>query len=113
MKINVRRKIPNAITFFNLSLGVIAILLVVDKRGLDFVIPSCLLILAAAFTDRFDGKIARMLNAETTIGRELDSLSDLISFGIAPIVLTWKTCFYALGPIGYILSLIHISEPTR
>jgi len=112
MKMHVRRKIPNTITFFNLSLGVIAILLVVDNRGLDFVIPACLLILAAAFTDRFDGKIARMLDAETTIGKELDSLSDLISFGIAPIVLTWKTCFYALGPIGYIIALIFVVSGT-
>lgn len=108
MKLNVKRKIPNTITFVNLSLGVIAILLVVDNRGLDFVIPSCLLILAAAFSDRFDGKIARMLNAESHIGKELDSLSDLISFGIAPIVLAWKICFYALGPIGYIIALIYV-----
>lgn len=106
MKVNVRRKIPNIITFFNLSLGVIAILLVVNNRGLEFV--SCLLILTAAFADRFDGKIARLLDAETHIGKELDSLADLISFGIAPIVIAWKTCFYMLGVFGYIIALIFV-----
>jgi len=54
-------------------------------------------ILAAAVFDMMDGRVARLLHAETAFGAELDSLCDMVSFGVAPAVLT---CLWALTPLG-------------
>ena len=98
--------LPNILTFINLSLGVIAILLSVNE-GHDryFLILASLVIMVAALTDRFDGHVARMLGATSELGKELDSLSDLISFGVAPIIIAWKISFSHLGIPGYLITL--------
>ena len=91
----------------NMSLGVTAIMLAVsDRVKIDFMIYASLLVMIAALTDRFDGKVARMLDAASDLGKELDSLSDLISFGVAPVIIAWKISFFHLGVPGYLISLI-------
>lgn len=80
-----RAFIPNLLTFLNLTLGIMSI--IVGVQG-DF-ITSGLFILAAGLVDRYDGRIARILNAESPLGKELDSLSDMVSFGVAPAILTY------------------------
>ena len=102
----IKHKIPNVLTLLNLALGVVSILLVVDNRGPKLTVFACLLILAAALTDRFDGKLARRFDAESNLGRELDSLADLVSFGIAPVVLSWRTCFINMGILGYVIAIV-------
>lgn len=62
--------------------------------------------MVAALTDRFDGKVARMLDSTSELGKELDSLSDLVSFGVAPIIIAWKMSFIHLGIIGYLLAVL-------
>ena len=74
--------IPSALTLLNLSCGVLSIIL------LDIFWSPILLIIAAVF-DLFDGAIARKLNATSDFGKELDSLSDMVSFGVAPAILYW------------------------
>lgn len=106
---NYKKAIPNILTLINLSLGVVAIILSTQAnngKSVNALINASLLILVAALTDRFDGKAARHFNVVSDLGKELDSLSDLISFGVAPIIITWKISFCYLGPIGYILSVI-------
>jgi CDP-diacylglycerol---serine O-phosphatidyltransferase len=99
--------LPNVLTLMNLSLGVMAILFAVNGSGGDnLLIPASLLIMVAALTDRFDGKVARMLDATSELGKELDSLSDLISFGVAPVIIAWKINFVDFGVVGYLLVLI-------
>lgn len=94
--------IPQIITFTNLSLGVIAII----STDLSL---SAIFIILAAIIDRLDGKIARKLNAESDLGKELDSLSDLISFGVAPAVIAWKISIGTLSAFwGYIPLLIYV-----
>ena len=93
----------------NLSLGVIAILLAVnsESNSSNHLFQASLLLLIAALTDRFDGKVARMLDVTSDLGKELDSLSDLISFGVAPITVAWKiNDFASLGSVGYLIALI-------
>ena len=103
----IKDNVPNTLTIINLSLGIIAILFAVnDKTNTDYLIPASLLILVAALTDRFDGKIARKLNVTSELGKELDSLADLISFGVAPTIIAWKICFMHIGVGGYLLSLL-------
>jgi CDP-diacylglycerol--serine O-phosphatidyltransferase len=107
----VKGNLPNAITLTNLCLGVMAIIFAVTDTGAEvgnvgLLIPASLLVIVAALTDRFDGKVARMFNATSELGKELDSLSDLISFGVAPIIIAWKMCLTQLGILGYIVTLI-------
>lgn len=104
----IKGSLPNVLTFINLSLGIVAILLAVnDISNTSLIIPASLLIMIAALTDRFDGKVARMLDAATELGKQLDSLSDLISFGVAPIIIAWKVSFMYMGFPGYLISLVY------
>lgn len=107
----IKSNLPNAITLTNMSLGVIAILLAVrdgdnDIQNVNLLMSASLLVLVAALTDRLDGKVARAFGVSSELGKELDSLSDLISFGVAPIIIAWKVCFIQLGVVGYLISLI-------
>ncbi|TCO10533.1 CDP-alcohol phosphatidyltransferase family protein [Natronoflexus pectinivorans] len=75
-----KQHIPNAITSLNLFFGTVGIYLAIAGRP-DL---TAWCILAAALLDFMDGFAARMLNAYSDIGKDLDSLADLISFGVAP-----------------------------
>ncbi|KWX77999.1 CDP-diacylglycerol--serine O-phosphatidyltransferase [Paenibacillus riograndensis] len=92
----VKKSIPNVLTFLNLSFGVLAILEIVG--GSYFI--SGVFLICAAVVDRYDGRIARFLNVSSTLGKELDSLADLVSFGVAPALLIFcKFNFLDLGHI--------------
>jgi len=105
---NFKSSLPNVLTSINMSLGIIAILFAVNaKENLNLLYSASLLVIIAALTDRFDGKVARMLDVTSELGKELDSLADLISFGLAPIIITWKITFMTLGIPGYVISLIY------
>ena len=98
----IKRNIPNLFTLSNLSLGVLAIIHMFSE---DYYMAA-LLILIAGFLDRFDGLLARKLKATSSIGKELDSLCDLISFGIAPAILIWNIKLIDLGGIGSIITIL-------
>lgn len=74
-----RKHIPNTITAMNLLCGCIAVFFA-------FINPqiSALFIVLAAIFDFFDGMVARLLHVKSAIGKELDSLADIVSFGVAP-----------------------------
>lgn len=95
--------LPNMFTLSNLALGVLAILNIICGE----VFLASLLILIAGMMDRFDGMIARKLNATSEIGKELDSLSDLISFGVSPAILIWNISLNELYYIGWIIVIIY------
>lgn len=75
--------LPNLITLVNLSLGILAIYYALNK----ILLYGFLMILLAALVDSLDGLIARALHLESPIGKELDSLADMISFGAAPSIM--------------------------
>lgn len=77
--------IPNLFTFANLSSGVISLLCTVNGEY----VFAAIAILCGALIDRYDGRVARMLNVSSDLGKELDSLADLVSFGVAPSVLCY------------------------
>ena len=77
-----KKHIPNTITSMNLFSGCIAIVMAFEGA---FIWVVFWVILAAIF-DFFDGMAARLLNAYSSIGKELDSLADVVSFGVAPAV---------------------------
>lgn len=95
--------IPNLFTFSNLSFGMLSIIFTITNNPM----LAALMIILSVLIDRYDGKIARKLNAVTLLGKELDSLSDLISFGAAPAVLAWNLFLSSFGIIGYIIAIIY------
>lgn len=95
--------IPNIFTFINLSCGIFSIL---SSHYNNFVLGS-IFILLAGFVDRYDGRIARYLQVSSELGKELDSLADLVSFGVAPSILAFflfnLNTFGPKGILGFIL----------
>lgn len=75
-----KKHIPNIITLANLSTGIVGILFAFE----GYLEYAAIAIWIAALFDFFDGFFARMLNVTSAIGKELDSLADLISFGVLP-----------------------------
>lgn len=73
-------KLPDLFTFFNMLMGLISILLIINE---EYFYAMVALLFAVAF-DYFDGKVARLFRREGEFGKQLDSLSDTISFGVAP-----------------------------
>ena len=69
--------IPNTFTLGNLAFGLLSILMTFHG---NFKLAA-IFVLLAALADRYDGRIARLLNVDSEIGKELDSLADLVSFG--------------------------------
>lgn len=91
-----KKSIPNVLTYTNLSFGVLSILEMIKENY----IASAVFILVAALVDRYDGRIARHFDVCSEFGKELDSLADLVSFGIAPALLIfYKFNFLDLGNI--------------
>ena len=94
-----KKSIPNLLTYANLAFGVVSILEIIRQ---DY-ITSAIFIILAAIVDRYDGRLARFLNVSSEFGKELDSLADLVSFGVAPALLIFnKFNFYDLGNIKVI-----------
>jgi CDP-diacylglycerol---serine O-phosphatidyltransferase len=92
----IRKNIPNFITCLNILSGSLAVLFAI-KGELTL---SVIFIFAAAIFDFFDGMAARLLKAYSQMGKELDSLADMISFGLAPGMLMMVMMEYALFGIN-------------
>lgn len=95
--------VPNLFTFSNLTFGMLSILFTLTNN----LKLAALMILCAAFVDRYDGRVARRIDAVSPIGKELDSLADLVSFGAAPSVLAWVLFLEPYGIAGYIIAIIY------
>ena len=96
----IKRNIPNLFTLSNLLFGFLSIGLVLQE---DYQNAS-ILILAGMMLDSLDGRIARKLGVESTFGKELDSLADIVTFGVAPAVLIFSTAFSEFGILGMVIS---------
>ena len=77
---SIKKHIPNTITCLNLLSGCMSILFIASGMP----VKAAIMILVAGLFDFLDGFAARMLNEHSPIGRDLDSLSDVVSFGVAP-----------------------------
>jgi CDP-diacylglycerol--serine O-phosphatidyltransferase len=86
------RQIPNLFTLLNLVLGSVAVILILqteDQLPENMVLGS-VLIYGAAIIDFLDGFIARWMKATSEMGKQLDSLSDAVSFGLAPSLIVYQ-----------------------
>jgi CDP-diacylglycerol--serine O-phosphatidyltransferase len=102
----IKKHIPNTITLLNLSSGAIAILLA--TRG--FLKEAAIMVIAASVFDFFDGFAARLLHVKSAIGKELDSLADMVSFGVAPAMIMYALlCKTEINsPVFYKISVLHV-----
>jgi len=101
--VKIKNAVPNIFTLSNMSCGILSILMSFDG---SYKLAAIFILLAGVF-DRYDGKIARYLNVDGELGKELDSLCDLVSFGVAPSILIFSIYNFAgLGPIGYLMVLV-------
>lgn len=117
------KQIPNLFTLLNLFAGTLAIIFALQTEAIlitqddqlvsSFNIPEKLVwasicILVAAVIDFLDGFLARLMNATSELGEQLDSLSDVVSFGVAPAVILYQLLrmSYAREPDGIYISII-------
>jgi CDP-diacylglycerol--serine O-phosphatidyltransferase len=101
--VKAKHLIPNAVTLANIALGFLGILAAAHSHFERAV----LLFFGAALCDLLDGKLARWLNASSKFGMELDSLSDMVSFGMAPAVLVYLSVLQRLGTLGLVVAVIY------
>ncbi|MGG2027795.1 CDP-diacylglycerol--serine O-phosphatidyltransferase [Gottfriedia sp. S16(2024)] len=97
------KSIPNLLTIGNLLCGVLSITF--NMSGLIMI--SSIFIFIAAFFDLLDGRVARKLKVNSEFGVELDSLADIVSFGVAPALL-----FHSISAPSILTSLAFILFPT-
>ena len=98
---SLEKYIPNTITALNLACGVLGVVFALDGR----VDLAFALMLAAALFDFCDGLAARVLDAYSEMGKQLDSLADMVSFGVLPAVMMHRTmslCTWYHGWLCYI-----------
>lgn len=88
----ITKSLPNLFTLGNMVLGMLAILLAMEGR---FSLAA-IMVIVAMLLDGLDGRVARALNAQSEFGKELDSLSDLISFGLAPALIMYMISFHSI-----------------
>ena len=105
------KHIPNSITALNLALGFLSIV----STSMQQYENAIYLILGSAIADLLDGAIARLLNAYSNLGKELDSLADLVSFGVAPSLLAFSLLIKSDAPawLPYIAILFTLSAALR
>ena len=96
------RILPSAMTVAAICLGLSAVKFALDGRPTE----SMALLAGAAILDALDGRAARMLNATSKMGEEIDSLADAVNFGVAPAFIVWATLLQH-SQIGWIVVLVY------
>jgi len=102
-KKNPRSLLPNTLTIFGVCLGLSSIKFALDANYTMSVIA----IGFAAILDTLDGRVARIIKGTSKVGKELDSLTDVISFGVAPGFIMYFWTLNEMGKIGWMFVLIY------
>ena len=99
-----RMILPNAVTLIGVCIGLTSIKFAIDGK---FVI-AIIAILFAGLMDALDGRIARLIKGTSRMGKELDSLGDVISFGVAPALIMYFWNLQFLEKLGWFVCLIYV-----
>tara|TARA_B100000902_G_C27237695_1_gene878339 strand:+ start:334 stop:1137 length:804 start_codon:yes stop_codon:yes gene_type:complete len=99
-----RMILPNAITLIGVCLGLTSIKFAIDGKFAIAIIA----ILFAGLMDALDGRIARLIKGTSKMGKELDSLGDVISFGVAPALIMYFWNLQYLDKLGWFVCLIYV-----
>ena len=103
-KKNARVILPNMLTLIGVCIGLTSIRFALDGK-FEFAIIA---IIFAALIDGLDGRIARLIKGTSKVGKELDSLTDMISFGVAPAFIMYFWKLDTLGRFGWLVCLIYV-----
>jgi len=95
--------LPNLFTLAALFGGFYAIVMAMNGRY----VLSCYGVFCAMVLDSLDGRVARMTNTQSAFGAEMDSLSDMVSFGAAPALIVYEWALKDLGTLGWIGAFIY------
>jgi CDP-diacylglycerol--serine O-phosphatidyltransferase len=101
-RLSIHKLIPNMVTLAAMASGMTSVKFAIAGKWEEAVLA----IVAAALMDAVDGAVARLLKAESKLGAELDSLSDFVSFGVAPAIVIFLWSTEALGRWGWFMSLV-------
>jgi CDP-diacylglycerol--serine O-phosphatidyltransferase len=99
---NTKKVIPNLFTTLNIFCGFLALISILE----DKIVSACWLISLAAVFDVLDGQFARLTKTSSSFGIEFDSLADIVSFGVVPSILFYKTYLNNVGKLGIIISFL-------
>ena len=103
-KKNARMILPNMLTLIGVCIGLTSIRFALDDKFELAIIA----IIFAALIDGLDGRIARLIKGTSKVGKELDSLTDMISFGVAPAFIMYFWKLNTLGRFGWLLCLVYV-----
>jgi CDP-diacylglycerol--serine O-phosphatidyltransferase len=101
--------LPNLFTLSSVLCGYNAILILSDQPTSDDFYRAALLIVFALFFDGIDGRVARLTKTQSAIGVQLDSLADVISFGVAPAILVYHWSLAELGTGGMFIGFLYVA----
>ena len=96
--------LPNTLTLIGVCIGLSSIKFALDAKYELAIIA----VIFAALIDGLDGRIARLIKGTSKVGKELDSLTDVISFGVAPAFIIYFWHLNNLGKFGWLLCLIYV-----
>lgn len=99
-----KKHIPNFLTLLNLASGFISIIFIINGN----ILISVWILIGALIFDFADGLAARLLNANSELGKQLDSLADVVSFGVAPGLLMYNLMLNASGAEGVVDYIVWI-----
>lgn len=102
-RLPVRSILPNMLTVLALCAGLTSIRLGLEGR-FELGVAA---IMVAVLLDGLDGRLARLLGSTTRFGAELDSLTDFVNFGVAPVLLLYSSTLHDLGGVGWIATLAY------
>jgi len=97
--------LPSLLTLTSIFLSFYAIILAIELKFMW----AAALILAAGFFDGIDGRVARLTKTTTRFGLELDSLADVISFGVAPAILMYMWALTPYGRVGWVCAFLFVA----
>ena len=103
-KNNARMLLPNMLTLIGVCIGLTSIRFALSGEFHLAIIA----IIFAALIDGLDGRIARLIKGTSKVGKELDSLTDMISFGVAPAFIMYFWKLKTLGRFGWLLCLVYV-----
>ena len=102
--------LPNLVTLASVFCGFNAILILSQPNvSSDTIGRAAILLLFAMLFDLLDGRVARMTKTQSSFGLELDSLADVISFGVAPALLVYKSSLKQFGEIGMLAAFLFVA----
>src|SRR5213082_2940563 len=99
--------LPNLFTVSSIFCGVYSITLSAGENSGDSFSRAAVAIFFGNFFDAFDGRVARLTRTQSDFGVELDSLADVISFGVAPAILVYKWALGGMGIAGIVICSIY------